>query len=394
MTAPQEIEKKETLLSQLNWTNVVFLTLTPLIALIGTPIYLKQNGLSWPIAGLFVFYLIATGMSITAGYHRLFSHRSYEPNGFIKFLLLFFGAGACQNSALKWSSEHRFHHRYVDGVGDPYNIKKGFFYAHIGWVLMKDTNLSFENARDLQKDPMIRWQHRNYWLLATLVGFVMPFLFGFFVGAPWGMLLIAGLLRIALVHHSTFLINSLSHYIGTQPYSIKDSSRDNILTAFLTFGEGYHNFHHKFQFDYRNGIRWYHWDPTKWTIKFLETIHFVKKLRKVSDETIFQAKIEAEREKLQLKVARVCRKLPEGLEQKLNLAQEKLLSAQLKWNQIREEYRRVKHSIDNRRIEILNALRAELEQAKRQFKEAYESWKDLIREFYRVYANPRLTPSA
>src|SRR6266566_4092062 len=153
--------------AKIDWVNVAFLTITPLVAIVGIPLHLLYSGPSWPIIGIFVFYLVATGLSITGGYHRLFAHKSFEANRLVKILFLIFGAAACQNSALKWASDHRDHHLYVDQVPDPYNIYKGFFYAHMGWIFLKDAQEdSFDNVRDLIKDPLIRWQNRFYVPLA------------------------------------------------------------------------------------------------------------------------------------------------------------------------------------------------------------------------------------
>ena len=389
----QSIEAQEKIytISQVYWLNVAFLTLTPLVSLIGIPLYLSKVGFTWPIMTLFVFFFVATGLSITGGYHRLFSHKSYEANSIIKFFFLIFGAAAFQKSTVKWCSDHRLHHRYVDRLNDPYSIQKGFFYAHIGWVFLKDSVNSFDNVHDLLEDRLVRWQHRYYFLIACFMGFVVPFLLGLLFNDPWGGLLWAGFVRTVLVHHSTFLVNSLSHFIGKQPYSLKNSSRDNTLTAFLTFGEGYHNYHHQFQYDYRNGIRWYQWDPTKWMIKSLEVIRFVRKLRRASDESIFKAKILVQREKLLQKMDIISIKLPETLEQKLNLAQEKLLSARVRWTQMKMEYKAVKNSMDNRRIDILKKLKDDLLSSKKQLKEAYAVWNSLIHEFYHVLQNHRLS---
>ncbi|MBI3352718.1 MAG: fatty acid desaturase [Nitrospirae bacterium] len=330
---------------------------------------------------------------MTGGYHRLFSHKSYEAHPVIRGFFLLFGAAAFQKSAVKWCSDHRDHHRYVDQLNDPYSIQKGFFYAHIGWVFLKDRENSFDNVRDLREDPLVFWQHRHYFPIAVFMGFVLPFLLGFLFNDPWGGLLWGGFVRTVLVHHSTFLINSLSHYIGKQPYSLKNSSRDNMFTALLTFGEGYHNYHHQFQYDYRNGIRWYQWDPTKWLIKSLEWVRFVKRLKKAPDEHIFKAKILVQRERLIKKMDVSSKKLPDALEQKLNLAQEKLLLARVRWNQMKLEYKAVKSSMDNKRIEILKKLGDDLLSSKTQLKEAYAVWNSLIVEFYNVYVKPSTTAS-
>lgn len=382
-----ETKDNQTTASEIYWLNGIFLILTPLISIIGIPLHLSFVGFSWANLILFAIFFAVTGLSITGGYHRLFSHKSYEANPLIKFFFLVFGAAAFQKSAIKWCSDHRDHHRYVDQLKDPYSIQKGFFFAHIGWIFLKDRENTFENVSDLSADKMVSWQHRYYFIIASFMGFVVPFLLGMIYHDPWGGLLWGGLIRTVMVHHSTYLINSLSHYIGKQPYSLKNSARDNVITALLTFGEGYHNYHHQFQFDYRNGIRWYQWDPTKWMIKSLEFVRFVKKLRKASDETIFKARILVQREKLLQNMDKISVPLPESLEQKLNQAQEKLLAAGVRWNRMKMEYKGVKNSLSNRRNEILNKLKGDLEASRAQLKEAYAAWNNLILEFYRVYGN-------
>ncbi len=371
-----------------DWVNVAFLTLTPLAALIAAPVHLMTVGLSWPIMAVFAFYLMATGLSITGGYHRLFAHKSYEANFLVRLFFLVFGAAACQNSALKWTSDHRDHHRYVDQSPDPYNIYKGFFYAHIGWIFYKDVEGdSFENVRDLLKDSLVRWQHRFYVPLAISVGFGLPFVLGLILGDAWGCFLWAGIVRVVIVHHSTFLINSLCHYMGKRPYSLKDSARDSTLAAILTYGEGYHNYHHQFQYDYRNGIRWYHWDPTKWMIKTLEIIRFVKKLRRAPEETIFKARLQVQRENLRQKFTGASKEFCDNVEQELHSAQERLLSARSRWNELKSEYRSVKISMDAKRKEIALKLEHELESAKIHLKEAHSSWNRIVQGFYQSLSN-------
>ncbi len=201
------------------------------------PLYVYLVGVSWSLIGVFVFYLAATGFSITAGYHRLFAHRSYDANRFIKLFYLLFGAAACENSALKWAADHRYHHRFVDQDADPYNISRGFFYAHVGWVFLKrPPDSCLDAADDLVQDPLVSWQYRFYIPLAILVGGVLPLLIGYFLDDALGCFLLSGVTRIVIIHHSTFLINSLCHFAGNQSYSLEDSSRDSGFAAILTLG--------------------------------------------------------------------------------------------------------------------------------------------------------------
>ena len=277
-----------------DWVNIAFLTSTPLLALSLTIYFqLTYTGSTVGFWLLALVMAIFTGLSITAGYHRLISHRAYDAHWSVKLFFLIFGAAAFENSALKWCSDHRVHHHHVDHDEDPYNINKGFFYAHIGWIFFKqnDTN-PFENryAKDLVKDKLVNWQHRYYLALSVLVGLILPGVIGYMMGSFLGGIAIGGFLRLVLVHHSTFFINSLCHVIGSQTYSKEHSARDSFVMALLTYGEGYHNFHHTFPSDYRNGIKWYHFDPTKWLIKTLTVVGLAEKLKQAPERLINEAK--------------------------------------------------------------------------------------------------------
>ncbi len=279
----------------LDWVNISFLLSTPLLSiLLGLWFHVSYEGAKWPFWILALAFYIVTGFSITAGYHRLFAHRTYEANPLVKFFFLLFGAACFQNSALKWASDHRAHHYHVDEEDDPYNIGRGFFYAHIGWIFYKqnDTN-PFDNkfAKDLVRDPLMRFQHRYYLLISVLIGMILPGIIGHFMGSFLGGFALAGILRIVWVHHSTFFINSLCHVVGKQTYSKEHSARDSFIMALFTYGEGYHNFHHTFPNDYRNGIRWYHFDPTKWLILSLRIAGMAQKLKKAPERMIDEAKI-------------------------------------------------------------------------------------------------------
>jgi stearoyl-CoA desaturase (Delta-9 desaturase) len=208
----------------------------------------------------------------------------------VRLFVLIFGAGAFENSALMWASEHRRHHKHVDHDEDPYDITKGFFHAHIGWLLFKlFPQPPFDNVADLKKDPLVMWQHRYVHLIAVLMSFVLPTLLGAWwdgwVGALGGFL-IGGVTKIVVLQHCTFFINSACHTIGRQPYSTRCSARDSFIMALFTFGEGYHNYHHEFQHDYRNGVQPWQWDPTKWLIWSLSKLGLLSDLRRVPKKTV------------------------------------------------------------------------------------------------------------
>jgi stearoyl-CoA desaturase (Delta-9 desaturase) len=194
---------------------------------------------------------------------------------------------------LLWACEHRAHHKHVDHEDDPYNIREGLFQAHIGWLLFKlKPPPPFNNVIDLQKDRLVMWQHRYiHWIGAT-VAFALPAAIGYAWDgwtAALGAFLIAGVARVVAVQHCTFCINSLCHYIGKQTYSSKCSARDSWLMSLVTFGEGYHNYHHEFPYDYRNGVKPWQWDPTKWIIWTLSKVGLASKLRRVPALTILGA---------------------------------------------------------------------------------------------------------
>jgi stearoyl-CoA desaturase (delta-9 desaturase) len=251
---------------------------------------------------MFVFYYYATGFGITLGYHRLFSHISFKAKWPVKLFVLLFGAASFENSALDWSADHRIHHKHVDEDEDPYDISKGFFYAHIGWLLFRlKPKPPVTNVKDLEADPLVMWQHRYVQWIGAFVGFVMPAALGYGYASLMGYanpgmtalaaFLIAGLLRTVVVQQGTFCINSLCHMIGRRPYSTDHSARDSGVVALLTFGEGYHNYHHEFQHDYRNGVKPWQFDPTKWIIWTLSKVGLTQDLRRVPDSRIMAAEL-------------------------------------------------------------------------------------------------------
>jgi len=286
---------------KLDWINILFLTMTPALAVILMVVALLNHSINWQQAGLFIFFYLITGISITAGYHRLFSHRTYQTNKLVKLIFLIFGAAAFQNSALKWSSDHRIHHRHVDHDEDPYNINRGFFYAHIGWIFYKENpEASKHYPKDLLNDKLVMWQHKYYFLIATLSGFILPAIMGHFLGSALAGFAFSGLFRLVFVHHCTFFINSLCHVVGTRPYTEDNTARDSFILAFFTYGEGYHNYHHFFPSDFRNGIRWYQFDPTKWLIVSLALVGMAKNLKRVPERMIQQARAEMDVKRFQL----------------------------------------------------------------------------------------------
>lgn len=242
--------------------------LVSLTALIAVPLFGYLYGYTWLDWTLFGILYLVSGLGITVGYHRLIAHGSFQCPDWVKTLLLVAGSWALENSALKWGTNHARHHARVDQEEDPYNATRGFWYSHCGWLFTKNPYRTERYAPWLRKDRVVMWQHRWY-ISLLLSGLALPCLVGYAYGG-WmgsvGCFLLAGVGRVFLVLNSTFCINSICHLWGTQPYSTVNSSRDNWWVSLLTFGEGYHNYHHTFPRDYRNGPKWYNIDPSKWVI--------------------------------------------------------------------------------------------------------------------------------
>lgn len=271
---------------QIDWINSATLILIHLLA-VAAIVYLAMVECSLWTLGLGLLWFASSGMSITGGYHRLFAHRSYRTRGIVRAFYLLFGAAAVQNSALRWCADHRRHHSHTDRDDDPYDARRGFFWSHIGWVMFQpDHPRDMGLVHDLRADPLVRFQNRYYVPLAILMVAVVPACIGLSWGDPIGALLVAGFLRLVAQWHATFSVNSFAHILGSQPFTTRNSSRDSFLTAILTLGEGYHNYHHAFQHDYRNGICWHHYDPTKWTLWTLDMVGLASNLRRVPNATI------------------------------------------------------------------------------------------------------------
>ncbi len=289
--------------------NILVFSLTLAIAVVGVPWWgLTHHGFKAGTWAFFAFFLMANGMSITGGYHRLWAHRSYEAHLLLKMFYLVFGTMALQQSVLVWASDHRRHHVNVDDDDrDPYSIGRGFWFAHMGWMVRdyRSGGRDFTNVPDLKRDPMLVFQDRYYPLLTSVANFGFALLAGWIVGDVWGTVLLAGFLRLVLSHHFTFFINSLAHMWGTRPYTEENSARDNPLLAIVTHGEGYHNFHHIFAHDYRNGVRWWQWDPTKWLIAGLQWVGLTRRLRRTPVFQIQRALLATQFQHAQARLARL-----------------------------------------------------------------------------------------
>jgi stearoyl-CoA desaturase (delta-9 desaturase) len=240
---------------------------------------------SWATVGAAVTVFALSSTTITAGYHRLYSHRTYKAAWPLRIFYLISGTAAIQGSALQWAAQHRDHHTFCDGAKDPYNINQGFWHAHIGWVI-RQTQPDYSRVRDLSTDWMNRFQHEWFGPMSIITGFLIPAAVGYAWGEFWSTLLVAGALRLVIQWHMTFCVNSVAHWWGSQKYSLNHTARGSWWLSFLVWGEMDHNFHHTFPNDFRTGTRWYDFDPGKWFIWVCSKIGLAEELRSTDPEKI------------------------------------------------------------------------------------------------------------
>ena len=338
MAQPQSFEN-----APINWIPAFVLISTPLAALLIVPYYLWTHSVSWQVWAIFAFFMAWNGLSITVGYHRLWSHRTYQAHPIVKWFFLIGGTLAVQGSVFDWCAGHRLHHRHVDDIyQDPYSAKRGFWFSHIGWMLKNypSGHYDYKNIPDLKADPVLVAQDKYYALWILLANIGLPALFGWMVGDVAGTLVLAGLLRLVLSHHFTFFINSLCHMFGTRPYTDTNTARDNPILAIFTWGEGYHNYHHFFQYDYRNGVKWWQYDPSKWIIYGLSKIGLTWDLKRIPDVTIQHAQTEMAFKLAEKKVATFSGNLTsdfQAIKDRLNSEQQAFKQTIAEWQALKTQ---------------------------------------------------------
>ena len=290
------------MLKDLNWLAFFTLIIYPLI-LIGLGIsYLMTYQAGW-----FEFLLFITGyyicnISVGIGLHRLWSHDTYKTNKYVELILAIITAGTLQGPALSWASNHFNHHTYTDSEKDPHsplrykNPIKGFLWSHIGWMLVGEGSYKSIDRVTLVKlgrNKILRWQLQYYWQLAIAMNTIVPALVGYAFGGTTLLAAYAGFLFIglgrALQQQITFCVNSLCHFMGTQKY-VKGTSGDIWWLAILLLGENWHNFHHAFPSDYRNGAKWYQADVHKWIIYLMSKCGLAWDLKRTAPVRV-QAKV-------------------------------------------------------------------------------------------------------
>src|ERR1700693_1657341 len=227
------------------------------------------------LALLVAFNLIA-GLGITIGFHRMLTHRSFQPHPVVKFIFLAFGSMAVEGPALEWAATHIKHHAHSDREGDPHSPVEGFWHAHMGWLF----NRSFADpniyCRNLVKDPIVVFVSRTF-IFWGILSLAIPFAIGGWTGLLWG-----GLVRIFLTHHITWSVNSVCHTFGKREFETRDQSRNEWIVGLLAFGEGWHNNHHAFPRSAFHGLHWWQFDLSGYVIWTLERVGLARDVYRVS----------------------------------------------------------------------------------------------------------------
>lgn len=288
---------KLTFVDKINWLHMALVVFIPLYGIV------ELFRINWDprTVALGVVLYIFSGISITAGYHRLYAHKAYDAAMPVRAFFAFFGAGAVEGLIKWWGHSHRVHHRYTDTNRDPYDARQGFWFSHMGWMLTKANpkNKARADISDMLADPVVTFQHKHYMWIMLLSAFIVPTVFAGLGWGDWyGGFIIAGIFKLCIIQQATFCVNSLAHWIGVQPFDDRRSPRDHVLTALVTFGEGYHNFHHEFPSDYRNALKWYQYDPTKVLIWTLSKFGLAYNLKMFSQNAIEQGLVQQQQKKL------------------------------------------------------------------------------------------------
>lgn len=378
-----------TLKKEINWVPVLFLTIYQALLIVTLPFYFYYYTPSLALCLTSFVLLYLTGFSITAGYHRYYSHRTYKTNSFIESIILFFGAMTAQGSALRWGYDHRIHHAHVDTENDPYNINRGFLYAHCTWIIDKPRAIESKIVPDLLKNKMVMFQHNHIGKLVVLTNFIAFYLVGWMLNDFVGAFFMALWLRMFALHHFTWFINSLAHIWGEKPFSQEQTAVDNYFLAMLTFGEGYHNYHHTFANDYRNGIRWFHFDPSKWLIWTLEKVGLVYGLKRTDPIAIKKRMVIEQKNLLLERLKEAWHNQKEEFEQKVNNVCDNIIEKFSKFNQLMEKYNQVKKEKTDR--DLLAHINDEIKSLKKSIKADFQLMKELTRDIMNGPSQPALT---
>lgn len=364
--------------NNIDWTTTLFIVGYHLLLLVAMPFYFLHNNPSWQLWAISIALVYIAGISVTAGYHRLYSHTTYKTNKWVEAVLLFFASAATQGSALKWSYDHRRHHAFVDSDEDPYSISKGFWFAHLFWLFRKTKPIEKKVVADLYRNPLVMFQHKYYAICMVVSNVLISLAVGYALNDYLGAFAMAWLLRLFLLHHFTWFINSLAHTWGTQSFSKEHSAVDNYIICLVTFGEGYHNYHHTFAGDYRNGIKWYHFDPTKWLIWTLYKCGLASHLKRTSPFQIREKMILEGKQELSERLKNYWAENKASLETSVEKISGEILTKFSRVQELTSQYR------DFQKQKLLDSdlalkVKEELSLLQQDIQTDWKSWKKLYR---------------
>jgi stearoyl-CoA desaturase (delta-9 desaturase) len=354
------------------WVTAGFLIGYHVALLIGLPFYFYYSPPGLPLIVITVALLVLTEIGIGAAYHRFYAHRCYTLSKPAEAVLLFLATLATQGSALEWSYDHRMHHSFSDTDDDPYPITKGFWYAHILWLFHERKPIDAKRVPDLLANRLVMFQHQYAGKLSMLSNFLMFLLVGWMVGDFLGAFVLVWWTRLLLSHHLTWFVNSLCHCWGEQTYSKEHSAVDNYVLAVLTVGEGYHNFHHTFPNDYRNGVHWYHIDPTKWTVWCLSKLGLAQNLRRTNSVRIKKRLLAEDRKLVLEQLQERLRAGRSEIEQRVEALAESIQDKLGRQGALLERIRSVKKAGGDRKE--ARPIRKEMREVRRDLRRDWKAW--------------------
>ncbi|XP_068736827.1 stearoyl-CoA desaturase 5-like isoform X2 [Montipora capricornis] len=277
------------------WMNVYFMSILHLMAFYG--ISLLPGASPWTWFWTWLCYFIGV-LGVTCGAHRLWSHRSYKATWFLRVLLMCFNCVAAQNDIFEWARDHRVHHKFSETDADPHNAKRGFFFAHVGWLLVKKHPNVIKKGQqlelsDLYADEVVMFQRRHYKLLITLFNVIIPAIVpGYFWNESLlNAFMICYAFRYAFTLNATWCVNSFAHLWGSKPYDKNINPSQNFSVVIATGGEGFHNFHHTFPQDYATSELGVSLNPSKWFIDVCAKLGLAYDLKTVSKDTVLKRRV-------------------------------------------------------------------------------------------------------
>ena len=289
------IDKKPTLRwyefeQPLVWKNIYIMAVLHIGCIYGI---FRAPEARWQTWLLFVAYYVVSGLGVTAGAHRLWSHRTYKATTPIKVMLMLFNCISFQNDLLVWCRDHRVHHKFSETPADPHNAKRGFFFAHIGWLLMKKHPDVKEKGKsvdisDLLNDPVVQFQHDNYPLLGLIFAALIPMFVPWFFWREKAAVsfFLCAVVRYVLSLHATWFVNSAAHLWGSRPYDKSMNPAENMFVAISAIGEGFHNYHHSFPHDYSTSEHGPYFNMTTCFIDLLAALGLVSDRRKMTSKMV------------------------------------------------------------------------------------------------------------